>query len=130
MAMDDNLLRRALTDAETGLGNASYLRLELESTVERAERYRFPVSIITIRCTGEDVAGLARTVAARVRRSDCLARSAPEEISLVITHASRQEAEEVVERLRGVCKERAAAGSADLHTFRDDDYRLLLERAS
>jgi GGDEF domain-containing protein len=106
MELHDNLLRRALTDGETGLGNRTSLRLEAERAAVRAERYGFPLGLVTIRCEGCDSEGLlelARRLASQVRRSDLLARIGERELALLLTHDDAEHAPQVEDRLRRTC---------------------------
>lgn len=108
MSLGDELLKRALTDGETGLYNRISLRLELERAVDRAERYGFPLGILTIRCDGctpDSMAEFARHMATGVRRSDCLARTGDRELSLLLTHEDAENVDEVVERLDRLCRD-------------------------
>ncbi|MBV9774907.1 MAG: diguanylate cyclase [Gemmatimonadetes bacterium] len=133
MSLGDELLKRALTDGETGLYNRISLRLELERAVDKAERYGFPLGIVTIRCDGcstDSLTEFARHLAGGVRRSDCLARTGDRELSLLITHEDAENATEVVERLDRLCR---GYQGAPIHTeiqtdLETQDFRRLLDR--
>lgn len=112
MDFRDNLLKRALTDGETGLSNGISMRLEAERTVERAERYGFPISLVTIRCEGGDpehLAELARSLASGVRKSDRLARTGNRELRLLLTHQDADHTARVIERLDSLQRDFCAA---------------------
>ncbi len=103
MDLTDSLLRRVLTDPETGLCNRNAFRLDMERTLERARRYGFPVSVVTFRWEGDEpdaVSKLARCLAPAVRGSDCLARTGERELQLLLTHEDAGRAERVAERLQ------------------------------
>lgn len=108
MSFHDQLLRRALTDGETGLHNEISLRLELERATVRAERYGFPLRLVRIRCDGDDAEAmleLFRRLGSGVRRSDCLARTGTRELMLLLTHEDAAEAVQVAERLGRLCED-------------------------
>lgn len=137
MEIGDHLLRRALTDAETGLGNRISLRLEVERAAARAERYGFPMGLVTLRCDGcdtEALAELSRLLAAHVRRSDVLARTGERELVLLLTHGDAEHAPRVVERLRRRCEDfraspRGAGLAPEIHTeLESRDFARLLDR--
>jgi GGDEF domain-containing protein len=136
MELGDNLLRRALTDGETGLGNRISLRLEAERAVARAERYGFTLGLVTIRCEecdADTLLHLARRLAAAVRRSDVLARTGERELSLLLTHEDAEHAPRVEERLREACEQlRASRGAfpgAEIQTeLEAHDYARILSR--
>ena len=137
MELGDHLLRRALTDGETGLCNRISLRLEMERAVARAERYGFPLGLVTIRCDGceaDALPELARRLAAQVRRSDVLARTGERELALLLTHGDAEHAPRVIDRLQRACDDfRASPRGAALSTeIRSDtegrDFQRLLDR--
>lgn len=108
MDLTDSLLKRVLTDTETGLCNRSAFRLEIERTFERAQRYGFPVSIVTFRCERGDpevLIKLARRFATAIRSSDCLARTGSHELRLLLTHDDATRTERVVNRLGQLCQD-------------------------
>ena len=108
MDLTDSLLKRVLTDNETGLCNRNGFRLEVERTFERAQRYGFPVSIVTFRCDGggsEALVRLARRFAGSVRTSDCLARTGSCELRLLLTHEDAERTDLVVNRLGQLCRD-------------------------
>ncbi|HEX7241228.1 MAG TPA: hypothetical protein VF263_13220 [Longimicrobiaceae bacterium] len=119
MTLGDQLLKRALTDGETGLGNAMSLRLELERAIPRAERYGFPLGLVRVRCESpapEAATALFRHLATGLRRSDFLARTGEREVTLLLTHDDA-EAPQVIDRLSQLCEEfRAMPQGASVDT--------------
>jgi GGDEF domain-containing protein len=108
MDLTDSLLRRVLTDTETGLCNRNGFRLEMERTFERSRRYGFPISILTFRCDGADsevLVQLARRVASSLRSSDFLARTGNRELRLLLTHEDAVCSDRVAGRLGELCHE-------------------------
>lgn len=137
MELGSHLLRRALTDGETGLGNRMALSLEAERAAARAERYGFPLGLVTIRCDGcerELLVELARRLAGAVRRSDLLARTGDRELALLLTHGDAEHAPRVVDRFRRMAEElRAASPGADFAAevqalLEERDFEHLLDR--
>ena len=119
MTLGDQLLKRALTDGETGLGNGMSLRLELERAIPRAERYGFPLGLVRVRCDAprpEAATALFRHLATGLRRSDFLARTGEREVTLLLTHDDA-EAPQVIDRLARLCEEfRALPQGASVNT--------------
>ncbi len=108
MDLTDSLLKRVLTDNETGLCNRNGFRLEMERTFERAQRYGFPVSIVTFRCDSDDsqvLIELARRFVGSIRSSDCLARTGNRELRLLLTHEDAERTDLVVNRLGQLCRD-------------------------
>ncbi len=108
MDLTDSLLKRVLTDQETGLCNRSAFRIEMERTFERAQRYGFPISIVTFRWEDDEpeaLRKLARCFASAVRSSDCLARTGERELRLLLTHDDADRTDQVVDRLSRLCEE-------------------------
>jgi len=104
--MLENLVQRTLSDSETGLWNRSFLHVELERAVARAERYGFPVALIRVVAREEDgpsLAEIAGCLAGQVRESDTLARSGDREIALLVTHLPPPTLRRVEARLRDIC---------------------------
>ena len=137
MGSGDQLLRRALTDAETGLFNWISLRMETERAVARAERYRFPLGLVVVRCQGcgpEETAVVAGRLAGALRRSDLLARTGEREFTLLLTHDDAENATDVMDRLQRLGEEIRTHGGPpglelEVHAeVATEDYGRLLER--
>ena len=137
MTLGDQLLKRALTDGETGLGNGMSLRLELERAIPRAERYGFPLGLVRVRCAApraEAATALFRHLAAGLRRSDFLARTGEREVTLLLTHDDAEEAPQVIDRLTRLCDEfralpqGAAVGTEIRSELETENLGSLLER--
>ncbi|HEX2094512.1 MAG TPA: GGDEF domain-containing protein [Longimicrobiaceae bacterium] len=135
--LGDQLLKRALTDGETGLANRISLRLELERAIARAERYGFPLGLVRVCCGAADAEAareLFRHLAGGVRRADCLARTGDREVTLLLSHDDADEAPRVVDRLTRMCDEfRAVPRWASVETrvqseVETADVRRLLDR--
>jgi len=109
----DQLLRRALTDAETGLFNWISLRMETERAVARAERYHFPLGLVVVhchRCGPDEMTLVAGRLAGALRRSDLLARTGERDLVLLLTHDDAENVHDVIERLRRLGEEIRATG--------------------
>jgi CheY-like chemotaxis protein len=105
--MRNDLLQRALTDAETGLPNERFLALERERVEARSQRYRFPVGIITITChgcEGRRPQPVRPDAALSVRAADLLARTGDAELQLIVTHRDTEGLSMVVDRLHRLCR--------------------------
>jgi GGDEF domain-containing protein len=104
--MLENLVQRTLSDGETGLWNRSFLNIEMERAVARAERYHFPVALIRITSRegdGPSLAEMAGCVAGQVRESDTLARTGDREMALLVTHHPPATLGRIEARLRDIC---------------------------
>jgi GGDEF domain-containing protein len=116
MANFDRHVKHTLADPETGLHNRVSLRLELERMSARAQRYGFPLGLITIAFPpdAEPVMGdLGRFLAHGVRTSDCLARTDRCELRLLLSHEDVEHAPRVMDRLRAMIEEfNARSGTA------------------
>lgn len=110
----DTLRNLSTHDELTGLGNRRLLMMRLERELERARRYRHPLSVLCIdidhfkklndRCghpTGDEaLRALARLMESTVRKIDTLARVGGEEFVVVLPRADILEAASVAEKLR------------------------------
>jgi GGDEF domain-containing protein len=108
MANFDRHIKRTLADPDTGLHNRVSLRLELERMASRAQRYGFPLGLITVafaRDAEPVMAELGRFLAHGVRTSDCLARTGPCELRLLLSHEDVEHAPRVMDRLRALIEE-------------------------
>jgi GGDEF domain-containing protein len=108
--------KRSTTDPETGLHNSLSLRLELERMQARAGRYGFRLGLITVTFPDSSLPGMAalgRHLAQGIRGADCLARTGPCELRMLLSHEDVEHAPRVMERLRLLVAEHAA-GSDDL----------------
>jgi diguanylate cyclase (GGDEF)-like protein len=108
------LQRLAQEDALTGLANRRYFRQEAERSIERAERYHKPISLIMLDIDHfkqiNDVYGhragdlVLVTTVGRInnglRRSDFAGRWGGEEFVVLLPHTGADEATMVAERLR------------------------------
>jgi GGDEF domain-containing protein len=104
--MLENLVQRTLSDGETGLWNRSFLHIEMERAVARAERYHFPVALIRITSRegdGPSLAEMAGCIAGQVRESDTLARTGDREMVLLVTHLAPETLGRIEARLREIC---------------------------
>ncbi len=95
-----------IIDAETGAGNASYLRLRLRAEVSRARRTGHPFSLALIRITlansaAEPVAlhGAALLFQSRLREEDVLAYVGDAIFAVILPDTSGQVARELIEGL-------------------------------
>jgi GGDEF domain-containing protein len=108
MANFDRHIKRTLADPETGLHNSASLRLELERMSARAQRYGFPLGLITVGFPPEAepvMAELGRFLAHGVRTSDCLARTAACELRLLLSHEDVEHAPRVMDRLAALIED-------------------------
>lgn len=113
-AVRQDLEQLMLTDPLTGAGNRRMLMLRLQDEIQRAQRYRRPLSVAffdldhfkRINDTyGHDVGDtvliqVARTLGASVRQSDHVARFGGEEFVVLLTETGLDEALPLVERMR------------------------------
>lgn len=110
----DRLRTAAFTDPLTGLHNRRYFFEELESEAARAQRYRFPLSILIVDLDHfkafndrlGHVAGdmalrrLADTLRTGSREGDLLARYGGEEFIVALSHTETEAARLYADRLR------------------------------
>ncbi len=106
----------AVTDALTGAYNRRYFVDSLERELERAKRFRFPISVILLdidhfkrvndtlgHAVGDEVlVELVCRFQGQLRESDLLARYGGEEFVLLLSHLDEGSALVAAERLRGV----------------------------
>lgn len=104
----------AITDDLTGLHNFRYLRERLEEEVKRAQRYERPLALIMAdidyfknyndafgHLEGNRVLkNLANILRVNVREVDIVGRYGGEEFIIILPEASKEEAQEIAERIR------------------------------
>lgn len=112
---EERYRRLSLTDSLTGLFNSRYLHERLQSELERAVRYRRPLSLLVLDCDnfkrindefghleGDKVLqSLAEVIGNCLRRSDSAFRYGGEEFMVLLPEASGDAARMLAERLRG-----------------------------
>jgi two-component system cell cycle response regulator len=115
VAREATLRAAAMTDSLTGLANYRSFSLSLERELERARRYRLPLSLIiadldhvkTINDThGHDAGNEAICLAARVlsgavRKFEVVARQGGDEFAVILPSTGPADARQLAERLRG-----------------------------
>lgn len=115
---NERLKHIGLTDPLTGVNNRRYIEQRMQEEVARSQRDRSALSCLFIDIdhfkrvndqfghqSGDDV---LREVAARIKKelrlSDALGRFGGEEFVVLLTHATREDAARIAERIRaGVC---------------------------
>ena len=111
---NENLRKLTYRDSLTGLYNLRYLRTVLEVELERAERYKHPLSLLLldldhfkeINDTYGHPAGdhvlheIATVVTGLIRRSDIAARYGGEEFAIILPETSESGAKVFAQRLR------------------------------
>jgi GGDEF domain-containing protein len=130
MPNSDKHLKRTLADPETGLHNTLSLRLELQRMSSRAQRYGFPLGLITVTFgpgADEVMPELGRWLAQGIRSADCLARTGPCELRLLLSHEDVEHAPRVMDRLRGVIEAFNAARGLSVHPEMSLDTKLDVE---
>lgn len=104
----------SVTDALTGLANRRHLMTKLEQEVQRARRYKTPLSVVMIdidhfkqvndtygHAMGDEVLrGIGKMLRAGVRATDLAARYGGEELTLVLPHTDLPAAIQVADALR------------------------------
>ena len=121
----EKLKNQAITDELTGLYNHRYFHIRLEEEVERARRYKHPLSLVIADIDDfkrvndtyghpagdevlRDVAGLlagwlnVTHVLVSLRRCDLVARYGGEEFVFILPETRGEDAEKVAERVRNV----------------------------
>lgn len=115
-AANAKLQRLATTDRLTGAWNRTYLEETLVTEMERANRYRQPLSLLIFdidhfkgindthgHLVGDEVLiELTRRIRAHLRTVDVLARWGGEEFVLLLPHCGATEAQQVAEKLRAL----------------------------
>lgn len=108
---------RTLKDPETGLHSRASLRLEVERMSASAARYGFPLGLITVsfpQSAAPLMPQLGRFLAQGIRSADCLARTGPCELQMLLSHEDVEHAPRVMERLRALVadyRHRSGAGA-------------------
>jgi two-component system chemotaxis response regulator CheY len=116
----------AMTDSLTGLANYRSLAESLEREVERARRYRQPLSLITLDLdnlkaindehghdAGNDAIRLvAQVLKGAVRSFEIVARQGGDEFAVLLPNTNTQEAARLAERLRAEVAARRVHGVA------------------
>ncbi len=104
----------SVTDALTGLANRRHLMTKLDQEVQRARRYKTPLSVVMIdidhfkqvndtygHAMGDEVLrGIGKMLKAGVRTTDLAARYGGEELTLVLPHTDLPAAIQVADALR------------------------------
>ena len=99
---------RTLKDPETGLHGRASLRLELDRLSARAAQDGFPLGLITVTfppSAAPVMPELGRFLAQGIRSADCLARTGPCELQMLLSHEDVEHAPRVMERLRALVAE-------------------------
>jgi two-component system chemotaxis response regulator CheY len=126
VSREASLRADAFTDSLTGLANYRSLSESLEREIERARRYRHPLSLITIDLDhlktindehGHDagdhaICVVAQVLKATVRRFEMVARQGGDEFAVLLPNTNAQEAEQLAERLRAEVASRNVKGIA------------------
>ncbi|MDE2408530.1 MAG: GGDEF domain-containing protein [Xanthomonadaceae bacterium] len=108
------LAAQALTDELTGVANRRHVMAVLSAEVERARRYRTPLTIAMFdldhfkqindrfgHAAGDEVLqAFARWLHDSLRKTDCFGRIGGEEFLAVLPHTALEEARTVMERMR------------------------------
>jgi diguanylate cyclase (GGDEF)-like protein len=129
---NDRLERLAATDALTGLANRRAFDAVLEREVERARRYRRPLSLVLLdldhfkmvndthgHAVGDAVLTTAATIiAALIRGTDTAARVGGEEIALLLPETTIDGAVEFADRVRSALEQARHATVAGARTLR------------
>jgi len=119
----EEIYRLSIADGLTGVHNTRYLMEFLDHELARYSRYGRPLSQMMIGIDhfkevqvtfGPDAADqvlreVAAVIKARIRKSDCLARSGSQEFVLVMPEVGTEKACIVAESLRGLVEARAVA---------------------
>lgn len=104
----------SITDALTGIGNRRYFHNKIEEEIQRAKRYKHSLSLIMFDIdffkevndkhghgVGDEVlVEYTKLVNSLLRDSDIFCRVGGEEFVVIIPHASRDEAQQIAEKLR------------------------------
>jgi two-component system cell cycle response regulator len=126
VSREASLRADALTDSMTGLANYRSLAGSLEREIERARRYRQPLSLITLDLDhlktindehGHDAGDqairlVAQVLKATVRSFEVVARQGGDEFAVLLPNTNAQEAEQLAERLRAEVASRSVRGLA------------------
>jgi diguanylate cyclase (GGDEF)-like protein len=116
---DGQLKELALVDTLTSFRNGRFLMEFLKTELPQCQRYQTPLSLLLIEpdqyrevqkshgMKGADsiILQLAVVLSRQNRRSDLIARSAPTEFIMVLTHTDKNGAIEVAERLRNTVQQ-------------------------
>lgn len=121
-----SLYAQATTDGLTGLHHHKYFELRLKEEMQRAVRYRYPLSLLVTdidffkkvndnhgHVAGDEVLkGFAAMLAKNTRDTDIIARYGGEEFAAVLPHTPVERAVQVAERLRSEVERTPFAGIA------------------
>jgi diguanylate cyclase (GGDEF)-like protein len=124
VSREASLRADALTDSLTGLANYRSLAESLEREIERARRYRQPLSLIMLDLDhlktindehGHDAGDhairlVAQVLKAAVRSFEVVARQGGDEFAVLLPNTNAQEAERLAERLRSEVASRSVEG--------------------
>jgi diguanylate cyclase (GGDEF)-like protein len=149
VSREASLRADALTDSLTGLANYRSLTESLEREIERARRYRQPLSLITLDLDhlklindehGHDAGDqairlVAQVLKAAVRSFEVVARQGGDEFAVLLPNTNALEAERLAERLRSEVASRsvegvplsASIGVASRDAARDFDAKALVK---
>lgn len=108
----DGVLSQARIDLETGLLSRREFERLLESEVKRSERYKRPVALMLIECSGlKGGAGIAvlavvgRAAQQLVREGDSIGREGEQRLGVILLECKQETAGQVVTRIRARLEE-------------------------
>lgn len=104
----------SVTDALTGIGNRRYFHNKIEEEIRRAKRYQHPLSLVMFDIdffkevndkhghgVGDEVLiEYTKMINSLLRDADVFCRIGGEEFMIILPHASRDEAQQIAEKLR------------------------------
>ncbi|WP_373003000.1 diguanylate cyclase [Sulfurimonas sp.] len=104
----------SVTDSLTGIGNRRYFHQKIEEEIQRAKRYKHPLSLIMFdidyfkqvndkhgHSVGDEVLiEYTKLINSLLREGDVFSRIGGEEFIIILPHARRDEAQKIAEKLR------------------------------